>query len=143
MREDQLVDTFLNDIPLSPVPAGFTRRLMERIENEQKVPNFHLEFTDFAVPVFLALFTTLIFSAVLVVFVLIPPFWRLRLEMQLQQSLWSLPEPSFLIAAAAVCLLCITVVAALGTAGMLWLRLEGPGNGIPGLKTARRIPIRG
>lgn len=138
MREDQLVDAFLNDIPLSPVPAGFTRRLMERIENEQKVPNFHLEFTDFAVPLFLALFTTLIFSAVLVVFVLVPPFWRLRLELQLQQSLWSLPDSSILITAAGICLLGITVVAALGAAGMMWLRLESPG-----LKTARRIPIRG
>lgn len=122
MYEDQMVVAFLNEIPLSPVPSGFTRSVMERIRDEQKAIRFRLDFIDLAIPVFLALFATLVFSILMVVIVIIPPFWLVRLEMQVQPLLWSLPEPTLLTTSIVVSILGISLMVILLVAGLLWLR---------------------
>ena len=121
MHEDHMVDAFLNEIPLSSVPSGFTRNVMERIQNEQKAIRFRLDFIDLAIPVFLALFATLVFSILMVVIVIIPPFWLVRLEMQVQPLLWSLPESTSLVAAIVFGILGLSAMAVVGIGGVLWL----------------------
>ncbi|RPI86824.1 MAG: hypothetical protein EHM41_07130 [Chloroflexi bacterium] len=122
MFEDQMVDAFLNELPLSPMPSGFSRSVMERIKDEQKAIRFRLDFIDLAIPVFLALFATLVFSILMVIIVIIPPFWLVRLEMQVQPLLWSLPESTYLVASIVIGICSLCVIVALGFAGMHWLR---------------------
>lgn len=88
--DDQKIDTFLNSLPLAPVPGGFSRRLIARLE-ARKMP-FRLEFLDLAVPAFIGLFAGLAFIAAAVMVSQPRPLWLVRLELTLRPLTWYLPD---------------------------------------------------
>jgi hypothetical protein len=80
---DRQIDLALHTYPLAPLPHGFTRRLMQHIEQRQ--PVFRLTLLDILLPGFLGLFGMGTVAAVLLTVPLLDPLWlpRLRLAYQL------------------------------------------------------------
>jgi hypothetical protein len=79
---DRLIDYTLETLPLEPLPAGFKPRLVSRISRRK--PGFRLEFTDIAIPVFLAVFGIILVLCLLWINSTIDPVWFLRLQLEWQ-----------------------------------------------------------
>jgi len=90
---EKLIDAALDSYPVYPVPPGFTNRVMAQIV--AKPVRFRLEFLDFILPAFFALFAGAGFAAILAIMILPDPLWLLRLQLELQPLLWQLPEIRF------------------------------------------------
>jgi hypothetical protein len=64
---DHQMDEALRDIPLHPLPDGFTRRVISQVRGLSNQthprPQFRLEFVDVSVPAFVAFFLTALASA--------------------------------------------------------------------------------
>lgn len=60
--EEQLLDQALTTLPLAPLPAGFTARVMAQIEQPAPIApvRFRLDFLDWAVPTFTAVFVIVV-----------------------------------------------------------------------------------
>lgn len=116
--DDEKIDSFLDDLPVAPIPRDFSRRVMANLE-PRKHP-FRLEFIDLAVPAFLAFFGSLGFIAA--VAPLLPPvrLWLVRLQLELQPLLWKLPDgtiPAVIFIGAAILLVVAALAGSLGLIG--------------------------
>jgi hypothetical protein len=146
-EDDRLIDAALSSYPLSPVPPGFTRRVMRevgkfqvrRLKVETNTVRFRLDFLDVALPAFFAFFGMLGFMALLGALLLLDaPHWMLiqsrilqaQFELQLLlQGLqysggWQLVFPAWLwlaFAAAGICVLVLGVVIA-----FFWMHPSSP-----------------
>ena len=64
---DKMLDTMLAELPQAPLPAGFVADVMARVEGEAVgktavvIPPFRLQFLDFVLPTFVALFLGAVF----------------------------------------------------------------------------------
>ena len=106
---DPRIDAALESYPLAPLPPGFVRRTIDTLMNQsmsQIAPaqvRFQLEFTDIAIPSFLALFLLAIAGITLFTLNFLDPLWLPRLQVRLDWLLFyattSLPLPKLTIAA--------------------------------------------
>jgi hypothetical protein len=79
---ERLIDHTLDTLPVEPLPPGFTPKLIARISRRK--PGFRLEFTDIAVPVFLAIFGILLVFCLFWIYSTIDPIWFMRLQLEWQ-----------------------------------------------------------
>jgi hypothetical protein len=97
--KDLVIDAALDALPVYPAPPGLKHRVMIQVrqlqvESKQAAQaqiRYRLDFLDFALPVFFAIFGMLALSALLVVLSQLDPLWRLRLQGSLQSLTWQLP----------------------------------------------------
>jgi hypothetical protein len=101
--KELVIDAALDALPLYPAPPGLSRRVMAQVRvqvRQQPVEtrqaaqtqiSYRLDFLDFALPVFFAIFGMLGLSALLVVLSLLDPLWLLRIQGWLQALAWRLP----------------------------------------------------
>ena len=97
--KELVIDAALDALPLYPAPPGLKRGVMIQVrrlqvESRQAAQTqirYRLDFLDFALPVFFAIFGMLGLSALLVVLSLLDPLWQLRLQASLQALVWRLP----------------------------------------------------
>jgi hypothetical protein len=90
---DAAVEAALYTYPLIPTPPGFTARVMAEVWRPR--PSFRLEFIDFALPAFFALFSAGILAVGMYVLLGLDRLTRLQLELQgkiLLMQLLVLPE---------------------------------------------------
>jgi hypothetical protein len=90
---DAAVEGALDTFPLIPTPPGFTARVMAEVW--QPRPSFRLEFTDFTLPAFFALFSAGILAVGLYFLSGLDRLTRLQLELQgkiLLMQILVLPE---------------------------------------------------
>lgn len=80
---DGQLDLAIKTYPLAPLPAGFTRRLMTRIQLKQ--PSFRLNLLDLLLPGFFGIFGAGTVAAILLTVPMLDPLWlpRLRLAYQI------------------------------------------------------------
>jgi hypothetical protein len=120
---DPKVDSFLAELPLAPLPAGFTRRVMKALPSRQAhpLPKFRLEFLDLAIPTFTALFASLVFAILAVFAISRGPLEFLRLGLEIQPLLWRLPDGLLLTAGAFLGgALLLSAVLLAGLTGFVW-----------------------
>lgn len=79
---DLRLDEALDSMPLAPLPEGFSRRVMAKIERPQV--RFRLTFLDLALPAFFTLFTTIIVGAAVWIYTTLDPLWMPRFILFLQ-----------------------------------------------------------
>jgi hypothetical protein len=79
-EKDLLVDSALDNLPLAPTPPGFTARVMAEVW--RPVVTFKLDFMDFALPAFFALFASVLLAASLLAALSIDPLATMKLELQ-------------------------------------------------------------
>jgi hypothetical protein len=58
--EDAQLDHALNQLPLAPLPSGFVQQVMTRVPQSAEPVRFQLEFFDWAIPLFTAVFTLIL-----------------------------------------------------------------------------------
>lgn len=73
---DHRLDEALDRVPLAPLPEGFTRRVMRRIDRPQL--RFRFTFLDLALPAFFTFFSTIIVGVSIWVYTTLDPFWSWR-----------------------------------------------------------------
>lgn len=98
--DDEKLDLFLDSLPTSPVPRGFTGRVMASL-SPQRQP-FHFSFLDLVLPAFMGLFFSMVFVAVAAMILIPGPFWLIHLQLQLKPFIWSIPEGSLQVIGIAV-----------------------------------------
>lgn len=117
---DPLLDTAFDSYPLAPLPAGFIRRTMARI---QPRPRFRLEFLDFALPGFFVCFGTAAIGIAFWLITALNPLWLMQFQHRTQwyaQNLNVLPWGLFAIVS-------LTAISACTLAGLiLLLALDRP-----------------
>ena len=79
---DLRLDEALDSMPLAPLPEGFSRQVMAKIERPQV--RFRLTFLDLALPAFFTLFTTIIVGAAVWIYTTLDPLWMPRFILYLQ-----------------------------------------------------------
>lgn len=79
---DRKIDFGLQTYPLAPLPRGYTRRLMNRINQSQ--PRFGLTLMDWLLPGFFGLFGMGTLAAILLTIPLLDPLWLPKLRLQYQ-----------------------------------------------------------
>jgi hypothetical protein len=97
--KELLIDAALDALPLYPAPPGLKPRVMVQVRQHQVASRqaaqaqvrYRLDFLDFALPVFFAIFGMLGLSALLVVVSLLDPLWQLRIQASVQALAWQLP----------------------------------------------------
>lgn len=68
--QDIVLEMMLTELPQAPLPPGFVANVMARVEHEAEaktavvVPRFRLQFLDWALPTFIALFLGIVFVLV-------------------------------------------------------------------------------
>lgn len=81
-----IIDAVLNTAPLEPTPLDFTARVMAEIRTVNSAPQprqlFRLDFVDFALPVFFALFSAGLVGLNLVAVFSVDKLTRMKLELQ-------------------------------------------------------------
>jgi hypothetical protein len=79
-EHDLLIDAALDSLPLVPTPPGFTARVMAGVW--RPVVTFKLDFMDFALPAFFALFASFFLAAGLFAILSIDQLATMKLELQ-------------------------------------------------------------
>jgi hypothetical protein len=82
---DRKINAAIESYPLAPLPAGFTRRVMQRIRPAH--PAFRLSALDWLLPGFLGVFGMGSVAAVLLTIPLLDPLWLPRLKLVYQAVL--------------------------------------------------------
>ncbi len=77
---ERLIDAALDAYPLAPIPPGFTARVMAEVRKPAVA--FRLEFIDFAIPAFIALFSAVLLAAGMWAVLSIDRLTMLNLELQ-------------------------------------------------------------
>lgn len=97
-KKDLWINDALNSYPLSPVPAGFTQRVMAQVAVTRAPAGrrppaiaFKLEFLDFAIPAFMAFFVTFTLSVGASALLLADPIKLLRIQLTAKAWLASMP----------------------------------------------------
>ena len=79
---DRRIDFAIQAYPLTPLPDGFTRRLMRRIPLRQ--PSFRLTLLDILLPGFFGLFGMGTVAAIALTVPMLDPLWLPRLKLAYQ-----------------------------------------------------------
>ena len=80
--DDPRLDEALDSMPLAPLPKGFSRRVLAKIERPQV--RFRLTFLDLVLPTFFTLFATIIVGAAVWIYTTMDPLWPPRFILFLQ-----------------------------------------------------------
>ncbi len=88
---DPIIDQFLDQMPLEPLPANFVQKTMRRAILEK---HFRLRFIDFALPAFLICFLPVVAGVVWWMLQLIDPLWLAQMKLQIQFQWLTLPQPA-------------------------------------------------
>ena len=126
--QDTLLDDWLDSVPLAPLPSGFVSRVMAQVQTVPQAvrpPRFRLEFLDWALPVFTALFALLL---MLIWRPLAPAAARLFLDDNPLTAVAAGQVPDLLL------VIGLLVLAELFLAGVVgvWLWADRPGYGVEG-----------
>jgi hypothetical protein len=97
--KERVIDAALDALPVYPAPPGLKQRVMVQVrqlevESRQAARTqvrYQLDFLDFALPVFFAIFGMLVLSALLASISLLDPSWLLRMQASLHALVWRLP----------------------------------------------------
>jgi hypothetical protein len=116
--DDEKVNLFLDSLPTSPVPRGFTGRVMARLSPRPQP--FHLSFLDLVLPAFLGLFFSMVLVAAAALILLPGPFWLIHLQLELKSFFWSLPEGSLEVAVIAAASALAGLIFTAGAAGFFY-----------------------
>ena len=76
---DPRIEAALASYPVSPLPPGFTRRVMVEVGKQEF--RFRLDFLDFALPAFFGLFCFISLLAVAWLLSILDPLWFVRLQL--------------------------------------------------------------
>lgn len=86
-NNDSRIDFAIDSYPLVELPDGFTSRLINTIRNDYPRIRFRLQFIDFALPMFLSLFSILLLGICLWGLNQLDPMWIEYLKLEIDYAL--------------------------------------------------------
>ena len=113
---DPIIDTFLEEAPLQPLPDGFAKRALRQALIDS---HFKLRFLDFALPLFALLFVPLLAVAAWWGYKQIDPIWLAQTRLELEYHWLLLPQQWKTLLLTGLPALALVLVTALVTAACL------------------------